>query len=214
MALEQSFMTSGLDHDLLALVKYRVSQINDCAFCLRMHSTDPRRHGESELRLHMLSAWRDSTIYSDRERAALGWAEALTTCPVGPAGGGRVMGGHNIVRGLAKARRPFAGLRRKYPNAPVEVIRFATIDGLPGYVSRGGGDGSRRSISSAIQTNWPTSRRLFRPAELPHGADAGAPAASRVLPPPSPHRPATRPAVPFRHRSHLRLGPPQRRCQG
>ena len=81
MALEQSFMTSGLDHDLLALVKYRVSQINDCAFCLRMHSTDLRRHGESELRLYMLSAWRESTLYSDRERAALGWAEALTHLP-------------------------------------------------------------------------------------------------------------------------------------
>ncbi|MEK9212156.1 hypothetical protein [Sphingomonas sp. 2378] len=64
-------------------------------------------------------------------------------------GGGRVMGSHNIVRGLAKARRLFAELRREYPNAPAEVIRFArvirfaTIDGLPGYVSRGGGDGSR-----------------------------------------------------------------------
>jgi len=80
-ALEQSFTKSGLDHDLLELVKFRVSQINGCAFCLHMHATDLRRHGESEMRLYMLSAWRESTLYSDRERAALGWAEALTRLP-------------------------------------------------------------------------------------------------------------------------------------
>ncbi|MET3436092.1 MULTISPECIES: carboxymuconolactone decarboxylase family protein [Sphingomonas] len=80
-ALEQSFTKSGLDHDLLELVKFRVSQINGCAFCLHMHATDLRRHGESEMRLYMLSAWRESTLYSDRERAALGWAEALTLLP-------------------------------------------------------------------------------------------------------------------------------------
>jgi len=81
MALEQSFTKSGLGHDLLELVKFRVSQINGCAFCLHMHATDLRRHGESEMRLYMLSAWRESTLYSDRERAALGWAEALTLLP-------------------------------------------------------------------------------------------------------------------------------------
>ena len=54
MALEQSFTKSGLDHDLLELVKFRVSQINGCAFCLNMHATDLRRHGESEMRLHMV----------------------------------------------------------------------------------------------------------------------------------------------------------------
>ena len=81
MVLEQSFTKSGLDHDLLELVKFRVSQINGCAFCLHMHATDLRRHGESEMRLYMLSAWRESTLYSDRERAALGWAEALTLLP-------------------------------------------------------------------------------------------------------------------------------------
>lgn len=81
MALEQSFTKSGLDHNLLELVKFRVSQINGCAFCLHMHATDLRRHGESEMRLYMLSAWRESTLYSDRERAALGWAEALTLLP-------------------------------------------------------------------------------------------------------------------------------------
>lgn len=68
MALEQSFTKSGLDHNLLELVKFRVSQINGCAFCLHMHATDLRRHGERERRLYMLSAWRESTLYSDRER--------------------------------------------------------------------------------------------------------------------------------------------------
>ncbi|MET4898751.1 carboxymuconolactone decarboxylase family protein [Sphingomonadaceae bacterium jetA1] len=77
-ALGQSVAQSGLDHILLELVKLRVSQINGCAFCLHLHSTDLRRHGESEMRLYMLSAWRESTLYSARERAALGWAEALT----------------------------------------------------------------------------------------------------------------------------------------
>ncbi|WP_454280611.1 carboxymuconolactone decarboxylase family protein [Sphingomonas sp. Marseille-Q8236] len=81
MALEQSFTKSGLDHTLLELVKFRVWQINGCAFCLHMHATDLRRHGESEMHLYMLSAWRESTLYSDRERAALGWAEALTQLP-------------------------------------------------------------------------------------------------------------------------------------
>jgi len=81
MALERSFTKSDLDHKLLELVKFRVSQINGCAFCLHMHATDLRRHGESEMRLYMLSAWRESTLYSNRERAALGWAEALTLLP-------------------------------------------------------------------------------------------------------------------------------------
>ncbi|RZL52157.1 MAG: carboxymuconolactone decarboxylase family protein [Sphingomonas sp.] len=81
VALEQSLTHSGLDHNLLELLRFRVSQINGCAFCLHMHSGDLRRHGETELRLYMLTAWRESTLYTDRERAALGWAEALTRLP-------------------------------------------------------------------------------------------------------------------------------------
>jgi len=81
VALERSLVHSGLDHSLLELVRFRVSQINGCAFCLHMHSSDLRRHGETELRLYMLTAWRESTLYTDRERAALGWAEALTHLP-------------------------------------------------------------------------------------------------------------------------------------
>jgi AhpD family alkylhydroperoxidase len=56
----------------------RTSQINGCAFCIHYHTSDARRHGETQERLYLLSAWRESTLYSDRERAALGWTEALT----------------------------------------------------------------------------------------------------------------------------------------
>ena len=69
---------SGLEHSLLNLVYFRVSQINGCAYCLDMHSKDLRAAGETEQRLYLLDAWRESPLYSDRERAALEWAEAVT----------------------------------------------------------------------------------------------------------------------------------------
>ena len=78
MVVEASIKASGLEHSLLELVKMRASQINGCAFCIHMHSTDARAHGETEMRLYMLNAWRESPLYSERERAALGWTEALT----------------------------------------------------------------------------------------------------------------------------------------
>lgn len=78
MALEASFATSSLEESLRHLVKLRASQINGCAFCIHMHTTDARKHGESEMRLYMLNAWRESTLYSDRERAALAWTDSLT----------------------------------------------------------------------------------------------------------------------------------------
>ncbi len=78
MALEASFANSGLDHNLLELMKLRASQINGCAYCIHMHVTDLRKHGENEMRLHLLSAWRESSSFTPRERAALGWTEALT----------------------------------------------------------------------------------------------------------------------------------------
>jgi AhpD family alkylhydroperoxidase len=69
---------SGLDHGLIDLIKLRVSQINGCAFCIDMHWKDLRARGESEQRLYGLDAWEEAPYYSDRERAALAWAEALT----------------------------------------------------------------------------------------------------------------------------------------
>jgi AhpD family alkylhydroperoxidase len=68
----------GLDHSLLELVKLRASQINGCAHCMDMHTKELRADGESEQRLYLLSAWRESPFYSDRERAALAWTEAVT----------------------------------------------------------------------------------------------------------------------------------------
>jgi AhpD family alkylhydroperoxidase len=74
----KEILESGLEKSLMELVKIRASQINGCAFCLHMHTADARKHGESEARLYLLDAWRDSPLYSARERAALAWTEALT----------------------------------------------------------------------------------------------------------------------------------------
>jgi AhpD family alkylhydroperoxidase len=71
-------LESGLEDSLMELVKIRASQINGCAFCLHMHTATARKHGETEERLYLLDAWRESPLYSGRERAALGWTEALT----------------------------------------------------------------------------------------------------------------------------------------
>ena len=78
LALEASIAASGLEPATIELVKMRASQINGCAFCLYMHASDARRAGESDMRLHLLNGWRESTLYSPRERAALAWTEALT----------------------------------------------------------------------------------------------------------------------------------------
>jgi AhpD family alkylhydroperoxidase len=78
MALENAVRAGGLEFSLLELVKMRASQINGCAFCLHMHSQDARKAGETEDRLHLLAAWRESSLYTPRERAALAWTESLT----------------------------------------------------------------------------------------------------------------------------------------
>lgn len=75
---EGLFEPAGLEHALVELVKLRASQINGCAFCLHMHSHDARASGESEDRMMLLNAWRESSLYTPRERAALAWTEALT----------------------------------------------------------------------------------------------------------------------------------------
>lgn len=69
---------SGLEHSLLELVKLRASQINGCAYCVDMHTKDARALGETEQRLYCLSVWRETPFYTERERAALEWTEALT----------------------------------------------------------------------------------------------------------------------------------------
>jgi AhpD family alkylhydroperoxidase len=82
--LESYIKSSGLEPDLLELVKLRASQINGCAYCIDMHTKDARTHGESEQRLNGLSAWRETPFYSERERAALAWAESVTKISEGP----------------------------------------------------------------------------------------------------------------------------------
>ncbi|GLS32554.1 alkylhydroperoxidase AhpD family core domain-containing protein [Mesorhizobium albiziae] len=74
----ESWIASNFDVKLLELVKVRVSQMNGCAHCLHMHRQDAIRLGETEDRLLLLDAWRESGLYTERERAALAWAEALT----------------------------------------------------------------------------------------------------------------------------------------
>ena len=96
--LQQYVNESGLEHSLLELVKMRASQINGCAFCLDMHSKDARAAGETEQRLYLLDAWREVDLYTDRERAALQWAEAVT----------RVSEGHVPDEAFAAARAHFS----------------------------------------------------------------------------------------------------------
>jgi AhpD family alkylhydroperoxidase len=90
--------SSGLDPKLQDLVKLRASQINGCAYCIDMHWKDLRAAGEKEQRLYGLDAWAESPYYTDRERAALAWTEAVT----------RLEGGHVADAVFAEARRFFS----------------------------------------------------------------------------------------------------------
>jgi AhpD family alkylhydroperoxidase len=90
--------SSGLEPELLHLVRLRASQINGCAYCLDMHSKEARAAGETEQRLYCLSAWRETPFYSDRERAALAWTEAVTL----------ISNGHAPDEVFEEARRHFS----------------------------------------------------------------------------------------------------------
>jgi len=76
--LETYVRQCGIEIGLLELVKMRASQLNGCAYCIDMHSEDARAHGETEQRLYALSAWRETPFFTERERAALAWTEAVT----------------------------------------------------------------------------------------------------------------------------------------
>ncbi len=78
LAFELRVRDSGLEATLLELVKTRASQLNNCAWCLDMHTKDARARGESEQRLYLLTAWREAPCFTGRERAALAWTEAVT----------------------------------------------------------------------------------------------------------------------------------------
>ncbi|HTZ81315.1 MAG TPA: carboxymuconolactone decarboxylase family protein [Stellaceae bacterium] len=84
-ALESYVQECGLEKSLIDLVKTRASQINGCAFCINMHTQEARGRGETEQRLYLLDAWHESPLYSDRERAALAWTEAVTLIADGHA---------------------------------------------------------------------------------------------------------------------------------
>jgi AhpD family alkylhydroperoxidase len=96
--LETYLAGCGLERSLVHLIKLRVSQVNGCAYCIDMHSKDLRAEGEAEQRLYLLDTWRESPGYSDRERAALGWAEAVT----------RVTEGHVPDDAFREARAHFS----------------------------------------------------------------------------------------------------------
>lgn len=81
LELEKYVRSCGLEPILIELIKTRVSQINKCAYCIDMHTKDARHIGETEQRLYALSAWREAPFYTERERAGLEWAEALTYLP-------------------------------------------------------------------------------------------------------------------------------------
>jgi AhpD family alkylhydroperoxidase len=77
-ALQSYVDKSGLDPKLRELIKIRASQINGCAYCLAMHTRDARKLGKTDEPMHLLNAWREASVYTTRERAALGWIEAVT----------------------------------------------------------------------------------------------------------------------------------------
>ena len=110
LGVETYIRGCGLEPGLLDLVRIRASQINGCAFCLDMHSHDARKLGETEQRLYLLDAWREVGLHSPRERAALGWTEALT----------RVAETHALDGDYAELRRHFSE----------EVVDLTTLVGL------------------------------------------------------------------------------------
>jgi AhpD family alkylhydroperoxidase len=82
MEFSTALKNSTIEEPIRDLISIRASQLNGCGFCLDMHVKEARIHGERELRIHHLAAWRESTLFSPRERAALAWAEVLTNLPV------------------------------------------------------------------------------------------------------------------------------------
>ena len=110
-SVETVITASGLDPRLIELVKIRASQINGCAYCIHMHTKDARAHGETEERIYLLDAWRESPLYSDKERAALAWTEALT-----------------LIRDTHAPDDVYEGLRQQFNEA--EIANLTVLIGL------------------------------------------------------------------------------------
>jgi len=110
MQLEAAVHSSPLDPAIFELVKMRASQLNGCAFCLDMHSKDARARGETEQRLYVLPAWRETEFYSPAERAALAWCEALT-----------LISGHGAPKEL------YDDLERNFSEEEIAALTFAIV---------------------------------------------------------------------------------------
>ena len=129
---------SGLDRRLLNFVYLRASQINGCAYCIDMHRKDLRAEGETEQRVYLLDGWREAPIYTDRERAALAWTEAVT----------KVTEGHVPDEVYEQARAQFSERELVYLTVAVGAINvwnrlnvaFRTVAGdyQPGMLQRAG----------------------------------------------------------------------------
>lgn len=78
LGLNKAVEESGLEHSLLHLIKLRASQINGCSYCVDMHAHEAREGGETEQRLYLVAAWKESPLFTERERAAFAWTEAVT----------------------------------------------------------------------------------------------------------------------------------------
>jgi AhpD family alkylhydroperoxidase len=105
-------VASSLEPSLIALVEIRASQINGCANCINMHTQEARAKGETEQRIYLLSAWREAPCYSERERAALGWTEALT----------RLSEGHRLDEARAALEAQFTEEERTKLTMMINVI--------------------------------------------------------------------------------------------
>ncbi|HVC52429.1 MAG TPA: carboxymuconolactone decarboxylase family protein [Stellaceae bacterium] len=110
-AVEAYLHQTALGERLIELVKMRASQINGCAYCLDMHSKALRRDGETEQRIYLLNAWRESPLYTPRERAALAWTEAVTRIADAPP-----------------ADEAYTELRRHFDDK--EVVDLTTLIGM------------------------------------------------------------------------------------
>jgi AhpD family alkylhydroperoxidase len=108
--LQKEVESSGLDRTLLELVKIRASQINGCAYCIDMHTKDARAIGETEQRIYGLNAWRETPFYTERERAALEWTEAVT----------RVADTH-------VPDEVYERVREQFPEAELVALTFAVV---------------------------------------------------------------------------------------
>jgi AhpD family alkylhydroperoxidase len=114
LGVENTINAAGLDGSLLNLVRMRASQINGCAYCLDMHAKDLLSAGETEQRIYCLEAWRETPFYTERERAALAWTEAVTD----------LSRGHVADEVYEQARQQFAETELVYLTAAIAAINF------------------------------------------------------------------------------------------